>query len=215
MPSYPLFPLSVVLFPGSLMPLHIFEPRYRQMLADCAEGTHRFAMVPPGEGGEPPRLGSLGTVARIRAIQPLPDGRSNIVVSGEDRITLTDVVSDTRPYLTGSVTPLDDVPDVEIAGQADGARLKVLADRYAAALGAIADQEREAELSEDPAVSSFQVAAMVEWDFSAQYRFLAVRSARERVARLLQVLPGLVEGAEQRATVHRRASSNGRGPHHS
>lgn len=214
MPSYPLFPLSVVLFPGSLLPLHIFEPRYRRMLADCAEGNHRFAIVPPGDGGEPPEPGSLGTVARIRAIQPLPDGRSNIVVSGEERVTLTEVVPGPEPYLTGALASLDDLPDVQVSSDADLAALRGLAERYATALGVIADQEREAELSTDAALVSFQVAALVEWDYAAKYRFLGIRSARERVTRLLQALPGLVERAEQRAAVHRRASSNGKGPHH-
>lgn len=213
MPSYPIFPLGVVLFPGAMMPLHIFEPRYRRMLADCAEGNHRFVIVPPGTGGSAPDPGAIGTVARIRAIQPLPDGRSNIVVSGEDRITLTRASLGDHPYFTGEVEPLPDIADVQIASGADIATLRSLADRYAVALGALSDVERDADLSQDPGVVTFQVAALLEWDFGAKYLFLAVRSIRERVGRLLHAMPALLADLERRAQVHKGASSNGRGHH--
>ena len=213
MESYPLFPLTVVLFPGALMPLHIFEPRYRRMLADCAEGNHRFVIVPAGTAGGVPEPGTIGTVARIRAIQPLPDGRSNIVVSGEQRVTLHQAGLSERPYLTGQVTPLDDLPDVQLPAPPDVAAILALAERYATALGTIADVERDAELSSDPATATFQIAALLEWDFGAKYLFLAVRSARERVARLLHALPALLADIEARARIHRGASTNGKGHH--
>jgi ATP-dependent Lon protease len=213
MAVYPLFPLPVVLFPGTLMPLHIFEPRYRTLLADAAQGDHRFVILPPGPAGEPPTAGTIGTVARIRGIQPLPDGRSNIVISGDRRITLAALVPSPKPYLLGSVADLDDTPDSEVPSDADIDRLRAGGDRYAQALAAIADLEREADLSGAADLLSFQVAALMEWDFDAKQRFLAIRSPRERVVRLLQALPALIADAEGRATVHRRAKSNGTGHH--
>src|ERR1051326_7523867 len=157
MPSrLPLFPLKIVLFPGALLPLHIFEPRYRQLLADVTLGDHRFGLLPPGERGGLPRPGTLGCVALVRAVQPLGDGRSNIVVSGERRFALLQ-------------------PPPGYGGL------------------------------------SFEAAALLEWDFEARQRFLEIRSATERVARLLQALPGLVEAAERRAGLHARARHNGHG----
>jgi hypothetical protein len=78
-------------------------------------------------------------------------------------------------------------------------------------LHALSDQVWEVQLPDQPAELSFEVGALLEWEFDARQRFLEIRSATERVARLLQVLPGLVEGAESRALSHARAKTNGHG----
>src|SRR5258707_3640359 len=79
----PIFPLPIVLFPGAPQPLHIFEPRYRQLLQDCLAGDQRFGIAyvapDPSPGADPvPLPGDVGCVALIRSNQPLPDGRANI-----------------------------------------------------------------------------------------------------------------------------------------
>lgn len=211
--AYPLFPLPVVLFPGALMPLHIFEPRYRALLADCAEGNHRFALVESAADGSPVP-GSVGTVARIRAIQPLPDGRSNIVISGEQRVTLVDFHQGEKPYLIGRVTPLEDLEDVQTASPAELDGLRSLAARYAAALAVVEEVERDLDLAEDPATGTFQVAALLDWDLPTKQAFLRIRSPRERVVRLLVAMPALIAEVERRAKVHRTASTNGSGHVH-
>ena len=79
----PLFPLPMVLFPGTLVPLHIFEPRYREMVRDVMEGEKRFGLLyhdPDESGPFMNEEGQLGTVAEIRRHQPLPDGRSMLLV---------------------------------------------------------------------------------------------------------------------------------------
>lgn len=104
MPSrLPLFPLEVVLFPGTPLPLHIFEPRYRTMLADCLAADERFGLLPPARDGSPPLSGTVGCIARIRASHELPDGRSNIVVVGERRFLLRQALTADSPYLIGLV----------------------------------------------------------------------------------------------------------------
>lgn len=208
----PLFPLPTVLFPGALMPLHIFEPRYRALLADVVEADHRFGLLPPGESGDP-TPGTVGCIARVRAVQPLPGGRSNIVVSGEERFVLERVVPDERAYLIGQVGSLADEPDTNVPGPADLVALRAMGRRYAEALGALNDVERDAEFAEDTGLLTFQVAALLEWDYQVKRRFLEIRSATERVARLLHAMPALLAGLEARARVHRRASLNGTGPH--
>lgn len=214
MTSYPLFPLPVVLYPGALMPLHIFEPRYRLMLADAAQGDHRFALLPTGTDSEAPEAGAIGTVARIRAIQPLTDGRSNIVVSGDRRITLSALVPSAKPYLIGAVDDLADLAETLVPSPADVAALRDHGERLARALDQIADVERDPEFADDPATLSFQIAALMEWDIAEQRPFLALRSVLARVTRLQHLLPALVAGAEARAAVHRRAPTNGKGLHH-
>ena len=209
----PLFPLSVVLFPGAFLPLHVFEPRYRKLLVDVVEGGHRFLILPPGPDDGPPIPGTIGTVARVRAVQPLADGRSNIVVSGDERVTLTNVLSGTTPYLAGEAEELPDLSDTQIPSPNEVTRLRELGERYVGELATLETGEREPEWSDDPGLLSFQIAALADWEFPAQRRFLAVRSATERVTRLLAALPALIADATGRAKVHQRASHKGTGHH--
>jgi len=213
-PPLPLFPLETVLFPGALLPLHIFEPRYRTMLTDVVEGQHRFGLLPPGGEGQAPAAGAVGCIARVRAVQPLPDGRSNVVVSGETRFSLVRVLPSDKPYLMGDVTELEDLPDVQVPSSQEVAGLRSLAERYSAALSRINDVEQEPELIDDPALLSFQVAALLEWDYPTKQHFLAIRSATERVTRLIHTIPTLLADLEARAMVHQRASHNGTGALH-
>ena len=207
----PLFPLRVVLFPGALLPLHIFEPRYQQLLADVSAGDHRFGLLPPGpEGGLPPR-GTIGCSALVRAIQPLEVGRANIVVSGERRFRLLREVSAETPYYQGEVEWVEDTPDIQIPTGTELELLRNLGERYANALHSLQDQHLDVQLPDRAAELSFEVAALLEWDFEARQRMLEIRSATERVVRLLHALPALVTRAEERARVHGRAKSNGHG----
>jgi Lon protease-like protein len=209
----PLFPLSVVLFPGAFLPLHVFEPRYRKMLVDVVEGGHRFVILPPGPGESPPAPGTIGTVARVRAVQPLADGRSNIVVSGDERVTLSRVLEATTPYLMGDAEGLPDLPDTQVPTTTEVTRLRELGERYAGELATLetTSGEREPEWSDDPGLLSFQIAALAEWEEVAQRRFLEIRSATERVTRLLASLPSLIADAAGRAKIHQRATQNGTG----
>jgi Lon protease-like protein len=212
MPSQlPLFPLRIVLFPGALLHLHIFEPRYRRLLDDVTASDHRFGLLPPGEIGELPAPGVIGCVALVRAIQPLADGRSNIVVSGERRFAFLEPAPAATPYRQGLVEWIEDRPDVQIPTAADLTRLRLLAERYALALQALKEQPQDVELTAAPAELSFEVAALLDWEFEARQRFLEIRSVTERVARLLHALPGLVTTAEDRALAHGRAKGNGHG----
>jgi Lon protease-like protein len=211
MSQLPLFPLRIVLFPGALLPLHIFEPRYQQLLADVSAGDHRFGLLPPGEQGGLPAPGTVGCAALLRGVQPLPEGRANVVVSGERRFRFLEPAPAGTPYHQGIVEWLDDMPDVQIPTEADLHQLRVLGERYANALHALQDQALEVQLPDHPAELSFEVAALLEWDFEARQRLLEIRSATERVVRLLHALPPLVVKAEERAQLHLRAKSNGHG----
>ena len=207
----PLFPLRVVLFPGALLPLHIFEPRYQQLLADVAVGDHRFGLLPPGELGGLPAPGTIGCCALVRAIQPVGEGRSNIVVSGERRFRFLEPAPAGTPYHQGIVEWVEDLPDVQIPTEADLLQLRSLGARYGHALHTLQDQEYESQLPVSAAELSFEVAALLEWDFDARQRLLEIRSVTERVIRLLHALPALVAQAEARAAQHARARSNGHG----
>ena len=116
--TLPLFPLPMVLFPGTLVPLHIFEPRYRQMVDHVMEGDQRFGLLyhDPDEMG--PFLnerGRIGTVATIRRRQPLPEGRSLILVRGGERFRIESEVESEALYYEATVRTFDDNPEVDRA----------------------------------------------------------------------------------------------------
>lgn len=110
----PLFPLpGVVLLPGTILPLHIFEPRYRAMVTDALDGgrTIGMAMMKPGweRSGASPPIFPVGGAGRIVAAEHLPDGRYNIVLEGEFRYR---VVEESRPapYRIANVELLPSIP---------------------------------------------------------------------------------------------------------
>ncbi len=208
-----LFPLDVVLFPGALLPLHIFEPRYQQLLADCMAADRRFGILPTGPDGRP-STGVIGTIAEIRAAQPIGDGRSNVVISGERRFMLRRYEDDPAPYFVGSVDPFEDeVEDLDEANQ-HTVTLRQLADRCAGALGTLTAGPPSLPWAADAATLTFQVAAMLDIDLEFKQRFLGIRSAMQRVAVLLSLLPRVAGDLEARARVRERAKGNGVGGSH-
>ena len=118
-PDFPtrfaIFPLpGTVLFPGVQLPLHIFEPRYRQMTADAAEsgGVIGMLLIRPGESPMQPRapVFPIGCAGRIANLQALPDGRYNFILVGERRFRIARELDTDRLYRTMEVDLLEDPP---------------------------------------------------------------------------------------------------------
>lgn len=100
-----LFPLNLVLYPGMVLPLHIFEDRYRQMMAKCIEEKTPFGVVLIREGtevGEPATPEAVGTTARILENEQLPDGRMHILTRGDQRFEIIEITQST-PYMEARV----------------------------------------------------------------------------------------------------------------
>src|SRR3989440_7290506 len=108
----PLFPLNAVLFPHMALPVHIFEPRYRQMIGDCLEAGHSFGVVAIREGSETGLATpyDVGTLAKIVRIDRLDDGRMNLLVMGASRFTIVQTADD-RPYLRGQIRIIPEAGD--------------------------------------------------------------------------------------------------------
>jgi Lon protease-like protein len=212
MSRLPLFPLGFVLFPGTQAPLHIFEERYRALLRDVLAVDGTFGIIMPAPDGLPP-TGALGVRARVVTHQPLPDGRSNLLVEGLERFLLTQLLDDPAPYPVGEVTSFEDEAEGHVVDRDVERQLRSLADRCRKAMATLADAPIDVGWSSDPAILSFQVAAAMPWDAQQARPLLAMRRADERVALLLRVLPAIVPDLEQRAAVHHRAGRNGKGPH--
>ncbi len=129
--TVPLFPLGTVLLPGASLPLHIFEPRYRQLTIDLVTGAlpgKQFGVVAVREGWSPDDgregLHDVGCTASLREVRRLPDGRFDLQTTGDRRFRLLDVDDSTAPYLVANVEWL---PDDEGDTEADLAPLAMAA----------------------------------------------------------------------------------------
>ena len=212
----PLFPLPLVLFPGAALPLHIFEPRYRQLLADCLEGDRRFGIARLDEGKAERELapGTVGCVAEIVNTEALPDGRSNIVVRGSERFALLSLVSSPHPYHVCRAELVED--EFEIGAELDALaeRVRDVFRRVARAARTLADDpDPVPELPDDAPSLSFAVASMIDIDLDARQQLLASRSPLERLRQLERVLSAALGTIVDRAHVHTLAKTNGRGVH--
>ncbi|HEX8501333.1 MAG TPA: LON peptidase substrate-binding domain-containing protein [Pyrinomonadaceae bacterium] len=210
----PLFPLPLVLFPGVPLPLHIFEERYRRLLADVRASNSLFGLsyFAPEEApeGRPP-AGHVGCATEVVEVQPLPDGRSNIMTVGVARYRVEGYVERGDPYLVALVEFFEDEEDdAEVVARRAGEVTEMFM-RIARAMRT-ANDERGAlpELPEgDPERLSFIVAAVVEMDAEAKQRLLELRSTAERLRRLYTLLAQAVSSYEGRARTHELSRSNG------
>lgn len=211
----PIFPLNLVLFPGTPQLLHVFEPRYRQMLADCLEGDRRFGIsfVRAAAGGDPaPEPGAVGCSAIVQESRLLPDGRSNILTVGESRYVLLDYLPADRPYRVAQVEPFDDEEPEEPQLEEAAAQLRGLFARFAAGMRTLNDRDTaDVTLAGDPKLLSFQVSAALEVDAEVKLELLGLRSTLRRIGHLNRILRPLNEELARRVVVHRRARGNGRG----
>jgi ATP-dependent Lon protease len=212
----PLFPLPLVLFPGAPLPLHIFEPRYRIMLADCLEGDREFGIAfrPDGVAERDLPTGHVGCVARVESTELLPDGRSNVIVRGTDRFALDRYLESTRPYYVAEASSYDDAEEPPVTLAPGASRVRELFARVGTAARTLQDDPDALPLlPDDPSLLAFAVAALIDLDAPTRQRLLTSRSPSARLRDIELLLSPAVDSLERRATVHVRAKSNGHGPH--
>lgn len=211
----PLFPLRLVLLPGAVVPLHIFEPRYRALIRDVTEGTaptRCFGLIAPPDDTAEADLpaGRIGCVAQIASIDSLPDGRSNIVVEGGARFRFETYVDAGTPYRLGHIVTYDDTSADHAAMTAAAERVRELATRAIRATMTIHDATGEPpEFEPDPAALSFQIAHLLQMGGDALYALLADRDPLARLARLDVVLQSGLAQMEGASELHTRAKTNG------
>lgn len=194
----PLFPLATVLYPGLLLPLHIFEERYRLLmreLVDVPEGTpRRFGVIALREGREGPdsveglsALYGVGCTAELRQVRAYDDGQFDIMTSGTSRFRLR-ALDTSRPYFQGEVEFLDEPQGDEAAVMSAGVSRLFL--RYREALLAAQGQAagEPPDLPDDPIVLSYLVAAAMVLDLGDKQRLLESPDAAARLRAELELL---------------------------
>ena len=186
--TLPLFPLGTVLFPGLLLPLHIFEDRYRQLVRDLLDRPEprQFGVIAIRQGRETgvdgiQALHEIGCTATLRQAQPLVDGRYDVVTVGTQRFRLA-ALDDSKAYLQGEVDLLtEETGDEAAAAQA----ARVVRDGFRAYLSALGErgvtQVSAPELPGDPVTLSYLVAASMIIDLGDRQALLAEPDALHRL----------------------------------
>jgi len=191
----PLFPLGTVLFPGALMPLHIFEPRYRLLIRRCTERQRSFGIVLIRSGSEvggSAEPHEVGTEAKIVAESPLPNGRSYIVTRGERRFAVESLIADAEPYLMGRVRYLDE-PDGERASDHASVAREALGAYLLAVVAVTEDSRGERALAEElrdaaPTVLAYRIAGSLAVDAPQQQALLELETTSARLEAETRIL---------------------------
>ncbi len=189
-----LFPLPVVLLPGTSMPLHIFEQRYRDMVRDCLASDMRFGLVYHDWDRQGPFLseeGRVGCVAEIRSHQALSDGRSLIAIHGAERFRIVDGIESDTAYFEALVSPYADTPrtdsDVLIASRRASIEL------FHAVIASLAEHPDQLLSLEPDQETSFLLAQTIGVDPSWHQQLLELRDEQARLMELDKVFRAALE----------------------
>jgi Lon protease-like protein len=202
---FPLFPLGIVLLPTEVVPLHIFEERYKLMIAECLESDGEFGIVWLADDG----LREVGCTARVsQVLAELEDGRMNILVAGGRPFRLLRRIDD-MPYPAGDVQMLaEEAADSE---QEDAAELELAAEareRYADLVEHVTDERPSADDLED--LDAYGMAATIEFDAGSKQELLELRSERERLIRVRDLFASTMKRIVESEEAGELAKSNGR-----
>jgi Lon protease-like protein len=196
-----LFPLGIVLLPTELVPLHIFEERYRELIGECLEEEREFGIVLADDDGRR----AVGTTAAVtEVLERFDDGRLNIVVEGRARFRVVEETSG-RAFETAEVEPVDDEDDGEPGDPEDVQKALGLFGRLLELTGTEIEPP-------DPATPqlSYAVAARFEFVPPLKQELLEERSERVRLKRLCTLLEGAAEALEREREIAARAATNGK-----
>jgi Lon protease-like protein len=193
-----LFPLGIVLLPTERVPLHIFEPRYRELIGECLDDDREFGLVYADEDG----MREVGTRARVaEVLERFDDGRLNIVVEGGDRFRV-EKLTRRRSFMTAEVAVVEDDPEptsAEATGRAAGSFR---------ALATLAGAEPE-EPDESSPTLSYELAAQVELAPDAKQGLLESVSEGERLERVTELFDGARKLLIAARDLGERAKQNG------
>ncbi len=197
-PLLPLFPLDVVLFPDTPLPLHIFEPRYKEMIGECLERKLAFGVVRAKESS----LAEIGCTAEIVAVtKKYDDGRLDIVAEGRRRFQIRNVNHE-RSFLQGDIEYFDDEPATPKADDV-GKAVKLHAQ-----IMQLLTAEAAPPDPDDPQLS-FHLAGTLPLDLDFKQTLLGLRSESERVIGLIEYYEAILPNLRRAVKARDKAGGNG------
>lgn len=195
----PLFPLDLVLLPGVPLPLHVFEPRYKEMISECLDRNEAFGMVRAKEGG----MAEIGCTAEIVTVtKKYDDGRMDIVTQGRQRFEVLQI-NEERSFLRAEVVYLRDEPGTASAEEIDQA-LKVHGEIMNLAGATPLDP---AEVDKEQL--SFYLAGSLPLDLDFKQSLLGMKSEPERLRAIISFFETILPSMRRTVHVRRKAGGNG------
>src|SRR5688500_2696585 len=197
--DFPLFPLGMVALPSELVPLHIFEERYKTMMARVLEEEGEFGIVWVADDGLRP-IGCACEIAEV--LERMPDGRLNLVARGT-RAFRIEARQEELAYPAGTVEFLadrDEVVDQDAAAEAHAAYAQLVEEAT----------DRTPDAAEVAAMSAYQMAATVEFGLEAKQGLLDLRSESARLRLVTRLLRGAIKRLDYVERAQTRARSNGK-----
>jgi Lon protease-like protein len=212
----PIFPLGTVLFPGAILPLHIFEDRYKEMMRYATEHDNLFGLSYHGDayvGREtPPDLGSIGCVAKINAVMPLDEGKLNLLSTGVVRYRVLEF-QQVLPFLIGRVETFndDEEPEEELEFIMDDVAEMCRSFLEAAQMLDELSSAINQELPEDPEAFSLIVSSALPVDNDTKQSLLEMTSTKQRLTLLKRYVAAALSKYESRIKIQELAKKNGHG----
>jgi uncharacterized protein len=198
-PLLPLFPLEVVLLPGALLPLHIFEPRYKEMIGECIANQSLFGVVRALDQG----IAKIGCAAEVVSVtKKYEDGRLDLVVEGRTRFEVLELNQE-RTFLRAEVLFIADQPSA--ATEEDTARAVQFHYEILSLAGAVQDLS-----TADPSTLSFHLAGSLPLDLDFKQKLLGTRTEAERMQILGQYLETILPTLRRASRAREKAGGNGR-----
>jgi len=195
----PLFPLDVVLLPGALLPLHIFEPRYKEMINECLNEQQFFGVVRSKDEG----IAEIGCTAKILNVaKKYPDGRMDIVTVGNERFEIVRVDHE-RAFLRAEVSRIHDDPS-QAASEHVAEALKLHGEIMKLAG---AEPVKDSELQS--AQLSYQLVGSLPLDLDFKQTLLGMKSEAERVEAVISYFQTILPNLRRAVKVRQRAGGNG------
>ena len=198
LPLLPLFPLELVLLPGTPLPLHIFEPRYKEMIGECLANHAQFGVVRAVENG----IADIGCTAEIVTVtKEYPDGRLDLVAEGRKRFEVLQLNRE-RSFLRAEVLLVSD--EVEAASEKERAHAIQLHLEILSLAGAVQDLS-----AADQSALSFYLAGSLPLDLDFKQRLLAMHSEAQRIQAVTTYLEAILPKLRRAAHAREKAGGNG------
>jgi Lon protease-like protein len=196
----PLFPLNVVLMPGTPLPLHIFEERYKQMVNECMDSKTEFGMILADESGTR-RVGCTAKIVEL--VQRFDDGRMVILVEGSRRFKLKNIFTG-KSYYVGEVEYLEDGPEEDVTSLA-GECVELLERVIEAATEGSVGIEIEPPYRN----LSFAIAGRIEFDLETRQQILELPTEKDRLEKVKKLLTEAADRLERDRQARKIAEANG------